>query len=87
MDSVEKRNIYTFCLFVCFFHIKANASSLSFVIQSKMKHKLDVPESFPNPAVVQAYLQPEVDPSTEDFSWSLPDLDAIRTYPNSRLLA
>lgn len=44
-----------------------------------MRTKIDIPDDFPSEKVVEAYLQPEVDPSDERFSWSLPDLDAIRT--------
>lgn len=45
-----------------------------------MRTKIEFPKDFPSDLVVQAYLQPDVDPSDEKFSWSLPDLDAIRTY-------
>ena len=45
-----------------------------------MKDKLEMPDDFPSETVVQAYMQPDIDPSNESFSWALPDLDAIRTY-------
>jgi len=46
--------------------------------QQKMKNTR-LSENFPNPKVAEAYLKPAADPSTEAFSWSLPDLDALRT--------
>lgn len=38
----------------------------------------NVPESFPNPMVINAYMSPQVDNSTESFSWGRPDLEALR---------
>lgn len=38
----------------------------------------NVPESFPNPMVINAYVSPQVDNSTESFSWGRPDLEALR---------
>lgn len=37
-----------------------------------------VPESFPNEAVISAYTAPQVDKSTELFSWGRPDLMSLR---------
>lgn len=37
-----------------------------------------VPESFPNEAVISAYTAPQVDKSTEPFSWGRPDLMSLR---------
>lgn len=37
-----------------------------------------VPESFPNEAVISAYISPQVDKSTEPFSWGRPDLMSLR---------
>ncbi len=45
-----------------------------------MKSKMDLPPDFPSKDVEQAYLHPEVDPSSEQFSWEMPDLHAIRVY-------
>lgn len=37
-----------------------------------------IPESFPNVAVISAYTAPQVDKSTEPFSWGRPDLMSLR---------
>jgi DNA excision repair protein ERCC-5 len=42
--------------------------------------KLFLPLGFPNPAVWDAYLQPEVDDSPEPFQWGVPDLDGLRQF-------
>ncbi|KAK3300872.1 uncharacterized protein B0H64DRAFT_421849 [Chaetomium fimeti] len=42
--------------------------------------KLFLPPGFPNPAVADAYLQPEVDSNTEPFQWGVPDLDGLRHF-------
>lgn len=42
--------------------------------------KLNLPDSFPSEIVFKAYMSPDVDKSTEEFTWSLPDLDSIRKY-------
>ncbi|CAK7244744.1 MAG: DNA repair protein rad2 [Sporothrix thermara] len=42
--------------------------------------KLFLPLSFPSAAVVDAYLKPEVDRSTEPFQWGVPDLDGLRNF-------
>ncbi|CAK7231265.1 DNA repair protein rad2 [Sporothrix curviconia] len=42
--------------------------------------KLFLPLSFPNPAVADAYLKPEVDRSAEPFQWGVPDLDGLRSF-------
>ncbi|CAK7237196.1 DNA repair protein rad2 [Sporothrix bragantina] len=42
--------------------------------------KLFLPLSFPSPAVVDAYLKPEVDRSAEPFQWGVPDLDGLRSF-------
>ncbi|OAA65994.1 DNA excision repair protein rad2 [Niveomyces insectorum RCEF 264] len=42
--------------------------------------KLFLPLTFPNPAVADAYLHPDVDRSTEPFQWGVPDLDGLRTF-------
>ncbi|CAH0380696.1 unnamed protein product [Bemisia tabaci] len=49
------------------------------VFANKIKN-LTVHEGFPNPAVVDAYLQPEVDDSNEGFSWGTPDLKALEDF-------
>lgn len=42
--------------------------------------KLFLPTGFPNPAVYDAYLNPEVDSSTEHFQWGVPDLEGLRQF-------
>lgn len=42
--------------------------------------KLFLPLGFPSSAVVDAYLQPEVDGSAEPFQWGVPDLDGLRSF-------
>lgn len=39
-----------------------------------------VPEAFPNHVVVDAYLNPKVDKSSETFDWERPDLDLLRKF-------
>ncbi|XP_052784458.1 DNA excision repair protein ERCC-5-like [Mya arenaria] len=56
--------------------------------ESKLKAKLrqlDLRSDFPSPVVVEAYLKPTVDESTERFSWSLPNPDQLREYTASKL--
>ena len=40
---------------------------------------------FPNRAVVDAYLLPEVNQSRDKFSWMEPDLDALRDYLEEKI--
>ncbi|KAL1879323.1 hypothetical protein VTK73DRAFT_7160 [Phialemonium thermophilum] len=42
--------------------------------------KLFLPVGFPNPAVRDAYLHPEVDSSPEPFQWGVPNLDGLRQF-------
>lgn len=42
--------------------------------------KLFLPPGFPNLAVDEAYLQPEVDSSAEPFQWGVPDLEGLRQF-------
>lgn len=42
--------------------------------------KLFLPPGFPNLAVDEAYLEPEVDSSTEPFQWGVPDLEGLRQF-------
>ncbi|PFH60551.1 hypothetical protein XA68_10794 [Ophiocordyceps unilateralis] len=42
--------------------------------------KLFLPPGFPNPAVYDAYHQPEVDDSAEPFKWGVPDLEGLRRF-------
>lgn len=40
---------------------------------------------FPNKAVVEAYLNPEVNKSRERFSWGEPDLESLRDYLQEKI--
>ncbi|KAH8682434.1 hypothetical protein BX600DRAFT_374194 [Xylariales sp. PMI_506] len=42
--------------------------------------KLFLPTGFPNPAVFEAYMKPEVDSNTEMFQWGVPDVDGLRRF-------
>ncbi|VUC38257.1 unnamed protein product [Clonostachys rosea] len=42
--------------------------------------KLFLPTGFPNSAVYDAYLYPEVDDNTEAFQWGVPDVDGLRHF-------
>ncbi|KAF4625295.1 hypothetical protein G7Y89_g12876 [Cudoniella acicularis] len=42
--------------------------------------KLFLPATFPSPAVVEAYLKPDIDSTPEPFQWGVPDLDRLRDF-------
>ncbi|ORY54560.1 uncharacterized protein BCR38DRAFT_453490 [Pseudomassariella vexata] len=42
--------------------------------------KLFLPVGFPNPAVFDAYFNPEVDNTEEPFQWGVPDVDGLRRF-------
>lgn len=42
--------------------------------------KLFLPPTFPNPAVFDAYLHPEVDANAEPFQWGVPDVEGLRNF-------
>ncbi|KAF4339090.1 DNA excision repair protein ERCC-5 [Fusarium beomiforme] len=42
--------------------------------------KLFLPPGFPNPAVYDAYLHPEVDDNKENFQWGVPDVEGLRQF-------
>lgn len=44
--------------------------------------KIFLPDKFPDPAVSEAYLKPEVDSDSSAFEWGQPDLDSVRTFMN-----
>ncbi|UIZ27395.1 hypothetical protein KXD40_005553 [Peronospora effusa] len=44
------------------------------------RRKWELGDEFPSQQVVQAYMAPQVDRSDARFSWSAPDLDALRNY-------
>jgi DNA excision repair protein ERCC-5 len=47
--------------------------------------KMFLPATFPDPRVEEAYLEPAVDNSDEQFQWGVPDLDALRTFLSSQI--
>lgn len=50
------------------------------VLRLKKKGKLILPDSFPDKRVYNAYVNPNVSHSKEEFSWSTPDFDALRDF-------
>ncbi|XP_010425585.1 PREDICTED: DNA repair protein UVH3-like isoform X2 [Camelina sativa] len=44
----------------------------------KVSKNWNIPSTFPSEAVISAYLNPQVDRSTEGFSWGKPDLSVLR---------
>ncbi|EOA23395.1 hypothetical protein CARUB_v10016571mg [Capsella rubella] len=44
----------------------------------KVSKNWHIPSTFPSEAVISAYLNPQVDRSTETFSWGKPDLSVLR---------
>ncbi|XP_010502808.1 PREDICTED: DNA repair protein UVH3 isoform X2 [Camelina sativa] len=44
----------------------------------KVSKNWNIPTTFPSEAVISAYLNPQVDRSTEIFSWGKPDLSVLR---------
>lgn len=46
--------------------------------------KYELPKSFPSQRVFDAYMQPEVDHSTEKFQFGKPDLDLLRRYTREK---
>lgn len=47
-------------------------------LQRKVSKNWHIPSTFPSEAVTSAYLNPQVDRSTELFSWGKPDLLVLR---------
>ncbi|GLD96477.1 hypothetical protein PINS_up021138 [Pythium insidiosum] len=50
------------------------------ITHSTARRRWDLGEEFPNPIVVQAYKNPQVDRSDARFSWGVPDLPGLREY-------
>lgn len=48
--------------------------------RNTVQKRLFLPPGFPDPRVDDAYLNPEVDSSPEEFQWGLPDLDKLRGF-------
>lgn len=56
---------------------------ISTMQHSKIRQKLaqvNLPDSFPNENVYEAYLLPEVDESREKFTWAVPNVEALRVF-------
>lgn len=51
----------------------------------KQVAKVFLPPGFPDKAVNEAYLHPEVDSDTSPFEWGFPDLDGLRDFLTSYL--
>ncbi|XP_067941283.1 DNA excision repair protein ERCC-5-like isoform X2 [Watersipora subatra] len=55
-------------------------------VRSKLRrHSSAVPDGFPNRVVVDAYLNPSVDHSSEQFEWGRADLDLLRKFAHKTL--
>ncbi|KAJ2453487.1 DNA repair protein rad2 [Coemansia sp. RSA 2336] len=52
---------------------------------AQVVRKSGVPPSFPNPRVVHAYFQPQVDASETRFEWGFPKLDMLRQFLAEKL--
>lgn len=81
-------SIFTWLLFLSFSKWWSEAQEKKRLVadtrDTKVKKKLKelkLHPGFPNPAVVQAYLQPSVDQSDSSFSWGRPQVDMIKEYP------
>lgn len=51
----------------------------------KLRHRgvrknWDVPDSFPNSAIVEAYMHPQIDSSKEKIIFGKPDLDLLKPF-------
>ena len=64
--------------------LRAEADSSSTVrrklLRMKKSGKLAISDNFPDPRVRDAYINPHVSHSREEFSWGMPDLHAIRRF-------
>jgi DNA excision repair protein ERCC-5 len=68
-------------------HVQAHPSDKapqSSTFRKKFKRtqgkKLFLPPAFPSPAVVDAYVHPDVDSTPEPFQWGVPDLNLLREF-------
>ncbi|KAI1172480.1 hypothetical protein F4777DRAFT_512021 [Nemania sp. FL0916] len=57
-----------------------NASTFRKKFRKSQATKLFLPAGFPSSAVFDAYLQPEVDHSAEQFQWGSPDVEGLRQF-------
>lgn len=51
-----------------------------FELQRNVSKNWHIPSTFPSDAVISAYASPQVDKSTEPFSWGKPDLFVLRKW-------
>ena len=49
-----------------------------YIVQRKVSKNWHIPPSFPSEAVTTAYICPQVDKSTEPFTWGKPDHFVLR---------
>uniref|UniRef100_A0A182WG84 XPG-I domain-containing protein n=1 Tax=Anopheles minimus TaxID=112268 RepID=A0A182WG84_9DIPT len=64
-------------------HGRTGASGARMALKSKLKN-IDIGEGFPSTGVVEAYLQPTVDFSEEEFTWGYPDAERLRDYARQK---
>ncbi|PWN90585.1 PIN domain-like protein [Acaromyces ingoldii] len=49
-------------------------------IKKSLRNKVTLDANWPDPKVLDAYYEPQVDVSREAFQWGLPDLDSLRSF-------
>lgn len=49
-------------------------------IKKSLRNKVTLDANWPDPKVLDAYNEPQVDVSREAFQWGLPDLDSLRSF-------
>ena len=54
-------------------------------LQRNVSKNWHIPPSFPSDSVITAYISPQVDESTEPFSWGKPDLVLLRRWVSALL--
>uniref|UniRef100_A0A182TUK7 XPG-I domain-containing protein n=1 Tax=Anopheles melas TaxID=34690 RepID=A0A182TUK7_9DIPT len=64
-------------------HGRNGATGTRISLKSKLKN-IEIGEGFPSTGVVEAYLQPTVDCSEEEFTWGYPDADRLRDYARQK---
>jgi len=52
----------------------------------KQCRRVDIPDSFPDPQIKNAYLNPVCDESNQAFVWGSPDLTSLKKFLNKKLL-
>uniref|UniRef100_A0A6E8VYF7 XPG-I domain-containing protein n=1 Tax=Anopheles coluzzii TaxID=1518534 RepID=A0A6E8VYF7_ANOCL len=65
------------------YHGRNGATGTRISLKSKLKN-IEIGEGFPSTGVVEAYLQPTVDCSEEEFTWGYPDADRLRDYARQK---